>query len=68
MTKEGLATHESIELHELLVFKTCCLTKSSTLKNLVSDDELRDLLERDTETSKQNILELKGLLDQAQLH
>ncbi|VEH78185.1 YraE protein [Bacillus licheniformis] len=41
------AIHETLELHELLMFKNLCLTKSSTMTGMVQDQELRDILERD---------------------
>lgn len=57
-----LATHETLELHELLSFKTVCATKSSTMSMLASDPELKSLLQQDTTKSKQHIQELQGIL------
>lgn len=65
--EHGLALHETLELHELLTFKTCCLTKSSTMQALVSDNELKTLLEQDVQTSQRNMKELQDLLSKAKL-
>lgn len=56
------AIHETLELHELLMFKNLCLTKSSTMTGLVQDQELRDILERDASQTKHQIEHLQGLL------
>jgi hypothetical protein len=37
-TQQGLATHETLEMHELLAFKNVCLTKSQTMQALVKDE------------------------------
>jgi similar to spore coat protein len=47
--------HETLELHELLMFKNLCLTKSSTMTGMVQDQELRDILERDASQTKHQI-------------
>ncbi|ASB89455.1 hypothetical protein OZL92_16380 [Bacillus sonorensis] len=56
------AIHETLELHELLMFKNLCLTKSSTMTGLVKDQKLRDILERDASQTKHQIEHLQGLL------
>ncbi len=53
-----LATHEKLELHELLTFKTVCATKSATMYMLASNPELKSLLQQDTTKSKQHIQQL----------
>lgn len=62
MQSQGVAPHESIELHELLTFKNLCLTKSITMSPLLSDKELKSILQQDVTTTKQHIEELKELL------
>lgn len=57
-----LAPHETLELHELLSFKTVCMTKAQTMQNLVSDAELKQLLQEDVRNSVPAIEELKNLL------
>ncbi|NPC92679.1 hypothetical protein HOO54_10665 [Bacillus sp. WMMC1349] len=56
------AIHETLELHELLMFKNLCLTKSATMTGLVKDQELKDILQRDASRTKQQIEHLQGLL------
>ncbi|MEC2307977.1 hypothetical protein [Bacillus atrophaeus] len=54
--------HETLDLHELLVFKNLCLTKSSTMTGLVQDQELRDILEQDALKTRQQVERLQSLL------
>lgn len=54
--------HETLDLHELLVFKNLCLTKSSTMTGLVQDQELRDILEQDTLKTRRQVERLQSLL------
>ncbi len=62
MTQQTLAVHETLELREMLTFKNVCLTKAKTMQGLVSDDELRTLLQADVQKTVKNIQELQGLL------
>ncbi len=61
-TKKTLAPHEAFELHELLTFKNVCATKAVTMSKLVKDDELKTLMERDFNSSVEQIKELQSLL------
>ncbi|MCZ8522646.1 spore coat protein [Paenibacillus mucilaginosus] len=61
MTPNRLAPHESLEIHELLNFKTLCLTKSKMMQGLVFDKDLKALMQKDVEQSVQAIQELQGL-------
>ncbi|WP_340640680.1 hypothetical protein [Bacillus atrophaeus] len=54
--------HETLDLHELLVFKNLCLTKSSTMTGLVQDQELRDILEQDALKTRRQVMRLQSLL------
>jgi similar to spore coat protein len=63
LTNEKLGIHETMELHELLTFKTLCATKSSTMGALVTDNQLKTLLQQDTRLSKQHISELQSILE-----
>jgi similar to spore coat protein len=58
----NLGQHETLELHELLVLKNLCLTKSSTMSTLVQDQELKDILNSDVSTGKSQIQQLQDLL------
>ncbi len=57
-----LAPHESFELHELLTVKNICATKSSAMANLVKDEELKGLMQKDFAESQEHIRELRDLL------
>jgi similar to spore coat protein len=56
--------HETLDLHELLVFKNLCLTKSSTMTGLVQDQELRDILEQDALKTRRQVERLQSLLSE----
>ncbi|MED4607439.1 spore coat protein, partial [Paenibacillus validus] len=40
MSQHGLAPHESMEIHEMLNFKTICMTKSKMMQGLVFNKDL----------------------------
>ncbi|MCU9615056.1 hypothetical protein OEV98_16090 [Caldibacillus lycopersici] len=42
-----LALHETLELHELMTFKTLCVTKATTMSGLAQDIELQTILTND---------------------
>ncbi|MCE4048610.1 MULTISPECIES: spore coat protein [Bacillaceae] len=53
METNGLANHETLELHEMLNFKTTCVIKSKMMSGVVFDQELKALMEKDVEQSIQ---------------
>lgn len=57
-----LGVHEKLELHELLTFKTTCLTKSQTMMPMVKDPSLKTILENDVRSGTEDIQELRNLL------
>ncbi len=57
--------HETMELHEVTAFKSLCMTKSKTMHVLVSDPELKTLMQQDVTLSTRQLQELTGLLSQA---
>ncbi|AKF96351.1 hypothetical protein ABE137_25920 [Brevibacillus laterosporus] len=67
MKNNGLAMHETLDVHEMLTFKNVCCTKSATMQALVSDPDLQALLQQDVQVSKKHIQELQGLLSRANL-
>ena len=67
MNMQSMAPSETMQLHELLTFKNLCLTKSFTMSPLVSDDELKSMLQQDVSTSQQHIKELRGFLQQSNI-
>ncbi|RXT13677.1 hypothetical protein [Ammoniphilus sp. CFH 90114] len=62
MNPQGLALHETLELHELLQFRNLCCTKATTMQALVSDEQLKTIMRTDVETTREHIQELQGLL------
>ncbi len=59
------ALHETLEVHELAAFKTICMTKSKTMRALVSDPALKAIMLQDVETSTRQLQELGSILDRA---
>ncbi|MDO3679615.1 hypothetical protein [Paenibacillus ehimensis] len=60
--KKTYGLHETLDLHEIAAFKTICMTKSATMRGLVSDEDLRQLLDQDVELSTRQLQELDALL------
>ncbi len=46
MDKRELAAHESLDLHEIINFKTLCVAKSKLMQGLVFDQDLKTLMEK----------------------
>ncbi|MGG3928012.1 spore coat protein [Metabacillus fastidiosus] len=65
MAKRELAMHEKLEVHEVLLFKTACATKSTAMLELVEDSDLKKLLKDDIKNSSKAIEELKEILKNA---
>ncbi|PZD94906.1 spore coat protein [Paenibacillus sambharensis] len=64
-TPSGLGAHEMLDMHELLMFKNTCVTKSKTMQMLVTDQELKNILNTDVTNSVTAIQELQSLLSNA---
>lgn len=65
MDKLTLAAHESVDIHELLNFKTLCLAKSKLMQGIVFDQDLKALMQKDVEQSTQAIAELQAIYKKA---
>ncbi|MCM3702352.1 spore gernimation protein GerQ [Paenibacillus macerans] len=65
MNTQTLAPHESMDLHEMLNFKTLCLAKSKLMQGLVFDQELKDLMQKDVVQSIQAIQDLQAIYARA---
>ncbi|MED3561300.1 hypothetical protein [Bacillus xiapuensis] len=61
MTK-FLGMHEALEVHELLTFKTLCLTKAATMSGLAQDPELKAILAGDVTAGTEHIQQLQHFL------
>ncbi|SDD19101.1 similar to spore coat protein [Priestia aryabhattai B8W22] len=65
MDIQKLADHESLDLHEVINFKTLCLAKSKLMQGLVFDDDLRALMKKDVEQSIQALGDLQAVYQRA---
>ncbi|WP_274364862.1 hypothetical protein [Paenibacillus thermotolerans] len=59
------ALHEILETHEIAAFKTICMTKSKTMQMLISDPELKQILQEDVALTARQLEELGALLSNA---
>ena len=66
MTQQNLTLHETMEIHELLNFKTICMTTSKLIQGVVFDQDLKVLLGKDVQQSMQAVNVLQGLLSKTQ--
>ncbi len=66
MSEQDLTFHETMEIHELLNFKTVCMTKSKLIQGVVFDQDLKALLERDVQNSMNATKVLQTLLTKIQ--
>ncbi len=63
---KALATHEMLEVHELLIFKTSCVTKAMAMRELVKDEELRKIIDEDIQESTKALEDLRSILEKHQ--
>ena len=59
------ALHETLEVQEIAAFKAISLTKSKTMRALVSDPALKQILQRDVDVTTRQLQELETILSQA---
>ena len=67
MERDSLALHETMEMHEILNFKTVCLLRSKLMQGICFDNELKALMEKDVQQSIKDINELLGYYKQSQI-
>lgn len=63
MGQQKLAPHETMQVHEMLNFKTVCMTTSKLMEGVVFDQELKALLEKDVQQSIMDIKTLQSLYE-----
>jgi len=63
MEHRGLALHETMDIHEILAFKTLSMTKAKGMQILVTDEGLKALMNAEAEQSAKAIGELQRLLN-----
>lgn len=61
----NLGIHESLEVHELLTFKTHCAQKAKVLQGMTNNQELKSMLQQDIQKSQEHIRSLRSLVEQA---
>jgi hypothetical protein len=49
----------------MATFKTTCLTKSKTMKALVTDQQLKDMMQQDIDVSTRQLQEYASILSNA---
>ncbi|MCY7750076.1 hypothetical protein MOB47_14255 [Bacillus inaquosorum] len=59
------ALHEVLEVQEMTAFKTLCLTKSKTMKALVSDPKLKAIMQQDVDITTRQLQEFASILSNA---
>ncbi|WP_368504565.1 hypothetical protein AB3N04_02450 [Alkalihalophilus sp. As8PL] len=64
MKNTNYATHEILEVHEILTIKSASAAKSSMMQGLASDNKLKELLDKDAKTSQKAIEELSTILNE----
>ncbi len=67
MEQHNLTLHETMEIHELLNFKTICMTTSKLGQGIAFDQDLKALLEKDVQQSMNAVNVLQGLLSKTQI-
>ncbi|MFH0347113.1 spore gernimation protein GerQ [Bacillus vallismortis] len=65
MDHHTLAAHEAVDLHEIVNFKTLCITKSKLMQGLVFDQDLKDLMQKDVQQSIQDLTDLQAVYERA---
>jgi similar to spore coat protein len=65
MERQSLAPNETMQIHEMLNFKTICMTTSKMMEGVVFDQDLKALFEKDVKQSIVAINDLQNLLAKA---
>lgn len=65
MEKQCLALHETMQVHEMLNFKTICMATSKMMQGIVFDQELKALMAKDVQQSIMSVATLQDLLSKA---
>jgi similar to spore coat protein len=68
LESDALAPHETMELHELINFKTLALAKAKLLQGLVFDKDLKALMQKDVEQSTRALEALVSIYQSAPIH
>ncbi|WP_088105464.1 hypothetical protein [Halalkalibacter urbisdiaboli] len=60
--RENLGVHETLELHELVTFKSLCLTKAAVMQGLVTDENLKTIMQQNADMHTRHIQQLQNHL------
>ncbi|MFC0214227.1 spore coat protein [Paenibacillus chartarius] len=63
--QQGLALHETLELHELMTAKTVCLLEAKARQQLAQDPALKALIQTDIQNTTQALNEMQTILSPA---
>lgn len=67
MNEQCILPNETLQLHEILTFKNTSLTKAVTMSPLVSDDELKAILQEEAAASQKHLEELRDLMKKSNI-
>lgn len=67
MNEQCILPNETLQLHEILTFKNTSLTKAVTMSPLVSDDELKSILQQEADMSQKHLEELRDLMKRSNI-
>lgn len=67
MTQQTITPREALELHEILSSKNLCLTKATNSISQITDVELKQILQEDITKTKNQITELKTLMQKSDI-
>lgn len=56
------ASHETLQIHELLTLKNLTLTKAVTMLPLVTDPELKEIMQNEVQTVQHHIEDLRNII------
>lgn len=62
MATQYMGYHETLDLHEILMFKTLCLTKSTSMSGLLQDEQLSRIISDDIDKTTKQINRLQEFI------
>jgi len=68
MDSKQLAYHETLDLHEIINFKTIAIMRAKLMQGVVFSQELKGLMEKAVQQSIKDIEELKPYYEKTTVH
>lgn len=62
MDNNNTASHEVLQIHEILTLKNLAITKVVTMLPLVKDPELKEIMQNEIQTVQQHIEDLRNII------